>query len=354
MIGPKIKSSLLVIFPWLLFFVIDLLKKPQDFTDTIFLWYYLPGYILWIVFTIPSYRLFSWSEKFNPPKRILFLFALGILVGVVKLGLNRAVYIGSGILFADVQATFSLKQLIGSTFFLMEATIISWVMIIVFYVIEISKKYQTKSLEATKLEAALSQANIQALKMQIRPHFLFNAHNAIATLMRSGKNEEALEMLLKLSDLLRTSLNNFEHQLISLQEEIDFAKKYLEIERVRFEDRLAIEVALSDQDKNLKVPVFILQPLVENGIVHGVNKTLGKSVIRITVNRENNNLQIKVFNTGILGANGSRSGIGLSNVENRLHTLFKEKASLSLKEIGTGVEAVLRLPCLKKNEEVTA
>ncbi len=350
MVGPKIRSSLQVIAPWLLFFIIDLLKKPQSITDTIFLWYYIPGYVLWIVFTIPAYRLFSWSEKFKIHHRILFLFVLGIFIGLIKLGINRTIYIGFGVLLADLPAAFGLKQIFGGTFFMMEATIISWVMLIVFYVIEISKKYQNKSVEATKLEAELTQANIHALKMQIRPHFIFNAHNAIATLMRTGKNEEALEMLLKLSDLLRMSLNNFENQLISLEEEIDFARKYLEIEQIRFEDRLAIEIAVNEADKNLKVPVFILQPLVENGIIHGVNKTLGKSEIRITAEQEEENLLIKVFNTGTLGSNDTSSGIGLSNVKSRLKTLFKEKARISLKEVSNGVEAVLKLPCLPEKE----
>ncbi len=352
MIRPTIKSSVQVILPWLLFFIIELLKKPQSLTDDIFLWYYIPGYILWILLTIPSYRLFSWSEKFRLPHRILFLFTLGILIGMIKLSINRAIFIGSGVLFAGIPATFSFQQLFGGTFFLMEAIIISWVMIIVFYVIEITKKYQYKSLEATKLESALTQANIQALKMQIRPHFLFNAHNAIATLMRSAKDEEALEMLLKLSDLLRMSLNNFENQLVDLEEEVDFAKKYLEIERIRFEDRLDVEIQINKEDKHLKVPVFILQPLVENGIVHGVDKVLGQSSIKITSEQKEDSLILKVFNSGTLSLNGQSSGIGLSNVRTRLETLFKEKASLTLEEVENGVTAVLTLPHLNKKEVV--
>ncbi len=353
MIRPNIKSSIQVIVPWLLFFVIDLLKKPQSITDNIFLWYYLPGYILWILFTIPSYRLFSWSERLKLHHRILFLFLLGIGIGVVKLGINRALYIGAGVLLAGIPATFSFQQLMGGSFFLMEATIISWVMIIVFYVIEITKKYQHKSLEATKLESALTQANIQALKMQIRPHFLFNTHNAIATLMRSGKNDEALEMLLKLSDLLRMSLNNFENQLVDLEEEVDFAKKYLEIERIRFEDRLDLEIRIKEEDKHLKVPVFILQPLVENGIVHGVDKILGQSLIKITSEQQDDSLILKVFNSGTMNANGRSCGIGLSNVRDRLETLFKENASLTLEEVENGVIAALTLPNVNGKEEVT-
>ncbi len=352
MIRPGIKSSLQVILPWLLLFVVDLVKKPQSITDVVFLWYYLPGYLIWMVITLPTYKVFSWSTKLKLPTRVAFLIVLGMLVGLGKVIVNRVVFLGSGILFEKIPASITLTQLVGDPFFLAEASIISWVMIIIFYVIEITKKYQDKSLETSRLEAALTQANLQTLKMQIRPHFLFNAHNAIATLMRSEKNEEALEMLLKLSALLRTSLNNFENQLVTLEEEIDFARKYLEIEKIRFEDRLEVEVVLKDELKGLKVPVFILQPLVENGVVHGVNKSLGQSTIRISAQKKDENLEVKVFNSGVLNVNGEAAGIGLSNVENRLDTLWKGKATVNLKQVGSGVEATLTLPCLAEKKKI--
>jgi len=348
MIKPRLKSSLQVILPWLLFLIIDLIKKPkQNIGDIFFLWYYLPGYVIWIAITIPVYKIFVWTGKFSIWKRVGFLVVFGVFTGTLKVLLTQSFYLGSGVFFGKIPASSSFFQFIGGTFYLAEATIISWVMLIIFYVIEISRKYQDQSLETSKLESALMQASLQTLKMQIRPHFLFNAHNAIATLMRSDKNEEALEMLLKLSDLLRTSLNTFDRQLIPLDQEIAFAKKYLDIEMVRFEDRLEVEFEVCKEEESLFVPVFILQPLIENGITHGVSKNLGLSKIKVCASTEDNNLVIKIFNTGSLATNGSSSGIGLSNVRSRMDTLFKGDASLILTEVESGVQASLTLPLLK-------
>ncbi|MEP5613628.1 MAG: histidine kinase [Cyclobacteriaceae bacterium] len=347
MIKPRLKSSLQVVVPWLLFLIVDLIKKPnQNIGDTFFLWYYLPGYAIWMAITIPIYRIFVWSERLFPWKRIVFLVVFGLFVGVFKVILTQSFYLGTGVFLGKIPIS-SFFQLIGGTFYLAEATIISWVMLIIFYVIEISRKYQDQSLETSKLESALTQANLQALKMQIRPHFLFNAHNAIATLMRSDKNDEALEMLLKLSDLLRTSLNTFDRQLISMDQEIAFAKKYLDIEMTRFEDRLEVEFEVGKEEENLYVPVFILQPLIENGIIHGVNKNLGLSKIKVCASIEDDSLVIRIFNTGNLASNESSSGIGLPNVRSRLETLFKGDASLVLTEVENGVQASLTLPLLK-------
>lgn len=351
MIRSRIRSSLQVIVPWLLFFVVDIIKKPnQNLTDVFFLWYYLPGYLIWILITIPAYKVFNWSGKYTLLKRGAFLVVFGTVLGTFKVMLNRFIFLGSGVLFDKITVSFTPAELIGNSFYWMEATIISWVMLIIFYVIEISRKYQEKSVETSRLEADLVQANLQALKMQIRPHFLFNAHNAIATLMRSEKNEEALEMLLKLSELLRVSLNNLDHQFITLEKEISFVKKYLDIEMIRFEDRMSVVFEVDEADLNLQVPVFILQPLIENGIVHGISKTLGPSEIKISVSREQDYLQIVVFNSGTLNLNG-RKGIGLSNVRSRLQTLFKDDASLSLENTESGVEAILNLPYVEKKEK---
>lgn len=350
MISPRIKSSLRVVIPWLLFLVIDLIKKPkQNFTDVYFLWYYLPGYVIWIVLTLPVYKVFVWSSRFSLLRRIAFLASLGLITGVVKVVLNRLFYLGSGVILGAIPG-FTPVQLFGGTFFLAEATIITWVMLIVFYVIEISRKYQNQSLETAKLESALTQANLQALKMQIRPHFLFNAHNAIATLMRSKKNDEALEMLLKLSDLLRTSLTTFDKQLIPLEEEIAFAKKYLDIEMTRFEDRLDVQFEIDPETENLNVPVFVLQPLIENGIVHGVSKNLGRSFIKVSACIVNDSLSLRIFSTGSLDGSRTNSGIGLSNVKSRLDALFQSKSSVQLVEVEGGVEACLTLPLLKTAE----
>ncbi len=342
---------LIIVFLWILFLAIDLLKKNNlDVSSSYFWYYYLGGFGLWILLTFLLIYLFNWSSRFILWKRILFLILLGIVIGSFKVYINRLGYYG---IMRIVDDTFQSTSWInafksfGRTFFYMEAIIICWVILIILYLVEISNKYKNKSLEAAQLESELANAKLQALRMQIHPHFLFNAHNAIATLLRSQQNKQALEMLLKLSELLRVSMNNFTDQFVSLKEEINFINNYLEIEKVRFEDTLKVNHQIEEKVLSAKVPVFILQPLVENAIKHGVSKNLGESLIALEIFRKKEELILRVFNTSEmtnLPDSGSNNGIGLSNLRNRLSTLFGTKATLKLYQRLEGVEASLSIP----------
>lgn len=340
----RIKQSPLVIsIPfWLLFMAIDLLKKTNlDFGSGIFLYFYLPGLVLWMLLTDPVYRL---SKKFKKQKigvRLLLIGLSGPVIGFVKAWLNVLASAGLGRVLTDQAFAFGFPK----QFYVMEATIIAWILLIVFLFIDIYADYQKRLLAITRLEADLKNAELNALKMQIQPHFLFNTHNAIATLLRANKAEPALDMLLKLSDLLRVSLNSFDHQLIPLREELTFVKNYLDIEKVRFEDRLTVEFDISEEVLDVEVPVFSFQPLIENGIKHGVSKNMSDSIIKISAFQSNGYLVIKIFNTGEwLPKESENGGIGLSNVRGRLENLFEKSASLGINEVQDGVEAVLSLP----------
>ncbi|MEO9802778.1 MAG: histidine kinase [Reichenbachiella sp.] len=343
----RIKQSPLIIsIPfWLLFMAIDLLKKTNlNFGSGFFLYYYLPGLILWMLLTDPVYRL---SKRFKKQKigiRLLLIGLSGPIIGFTKAWLNVLISAGLGKLLTSQPFEFGFPK----QFYVMEATIIAWILLIVFLFIDIYADYQKRLLAITRLQTDLKNAELNALKMQIQPHFLFNTHNAIATLLRSGKTKPALDMLLKLSDLLRVSLNSFDHQLIPLREEIAFVKNYLDIEKVRFEDRLTIEYDISEEVLDLEVPVFSFQPLIENGIKHGVSKNMNDSLIKISAIQDNGHLTIKIFNTGEWQSKESEDGgIGLSNVRGRLENLFEDQASLDMKEINDGVEVVLTLPSKK-------
>jgi two-component system LytT family sensor kinase len=186
-------------------------------------------------------------------------------------------------------------------------------------------------LRTTQLERQLAQAKLSALKMQLHPHFLFNTLNAIVVLVRQHRVEEADEMLTNLSELLRQTLAGWETQEIPLHREVELINVYLDIQRVRFQGRLAVEMSLSPATLNALVPSLLLQPLVENAVRHGVSRSSApvtvalKSCLRASV------LEIQVCDDGPgISGESSGDGVGLSNTRARLQQLYGERQSLSL------------------------
>lgn len=190
-----------------------------------------------------------------------------------------------------------------------------------------------RELRAAQLEARLTQARLGALEAQLHPHFLFNTLNAIATLIHEDP-AAAERMITRLADLLRLVLRRELGQRVRLADELEFARMYLEIEQVRFHDRLQIRWAVDDSAKQAVVPSLLLQPLVENAIRHGVARTIGPCRVEIAARGEGDRLHIEVVDNGP-GAGcdaGSPpgSGLGLRNIRERLAQLFGERYSLDL------------------------
>src|SRR6185436_5586311 len=164
-----------------------------------------------------------------------------------------------------------------------------------------------RELRASQLEARLAQSRLQVLKMQLHPHFLFNTLNAISELIHRDP-ESADRMLMDLSDLLRLSLENLEVQEIPLYKELEFLGKFLEIEQMRFHDRLTVDMQISPETLDASVPNMILQPLVENAIKHGIAPRSGGGRIDIHAVRSNGHLEINVSDDGL--------GVHIGNLEN--------------------------------------
>ncbi|MCC3153207.1 sensor histidine kinase [Hymenobacter sp. BT770] len=203
-----------------------------------------------------------------------------------------------------------------------------------------------------QLKAQLAGAQLQALKMQLNPHFLFNTHHAIVGLILEQENDRAMAMVTSLSDLLRAVLANGEAQLIPLREELQFVTKYLHIQQIRFQDRLRIELAIDADVRGGLFPQFLLQPLVENAMVHGIEQLAGDALLRIEARREGDQLLVEVHDNGP-GAtrparprrNGAAEGIGLSNTRARLEKLYHGGAHLEFGQPPTGGTVVrLRVP----------
>ncbi|HEX3766024.1 MAG TPA: histidine kinase [Kofleriaceae bacterium] len=205
------------------------------------------------------------------------------------------------------------------------------------------RKYRERERLAARLEASLAEARLHALELQLQPHFLFNTLNSISALVRTARQREAVTMIAGLSDLLRYSLDHAGEQRVSLATELAIIERYLEIERLRFPDRMAFEIDAPAEIRRAAVPTLLLQPLVENAIRHGIARSAGAGRVEIRARRDGAALCIEVFNTGTLAA-GHRAGVGLRNTLDRLRHLYRADQRFELRAGDGGVVAAVRLP----------
>jgi signal transduction histidine kinase len=200
-----------------------------------------------------------------------------------------------------------------------------------------------------RLRAQLAEARLRVLKMQLHPHFLFNTLHSINSLVAEDP-AAASQMIARLGDFLRLTLEQSERQFVTLGEEVEFLRCYLDIEQVRFQDRLTVEFDVEHAATSAEVPHLILQPIVENAIRHGVAPRAGPGLIRIAARRANGSLRLEVKDTGPgLAPAGAGSaagaGVGLSNVRARLEQLYAGRHRFGLANgDGGGLSVTLELP----------
>ncbi len=202
-------------------------------------------------------------------------------------------------------------------------------------------------LEQARLRASLSSAQLDALKMQLQPHFLFNSLHAISTLIMRGDSQAANQMLLHLSQFLRMTLDNTDAQEVPLAVELEFLDAYLRIQRERFGERLEIEIDVEEEALPASVPNLVLQPLVENAIRHGIGADPGRGRIAVKARRANGRLEICVQDNGNgLPEDGSHTeGMGLRNIRARLEQLYPGAYSLTLAGAPSGgTAATITMP----------
>ncbi len=208
---------------------------------------------------------------------------------------------------------------------------------------------QERQRRAVELEQSLTAARLQALQMQLNPHFLFNSLNAVSSLMHVDV-DAADRTLTKLADLLRRALASGSEREVTLRQEIEFLKRYLEIEQTRFGDRLSVEITIPVELSEVRVPTLILQPLVENAIRHGIEPVAAPGAIRISAERNGDEIVLRVTDTGRGPglSNRAGTGIGVANTRARLEQLYGAAQEFRLAPgANGGTEAMIRMP-LKK------
>lgn len=209
------------------------------------------------------------------------------------------------------------------------------------------RESRDRALRSSQLETRLVEARLQTLQQQLHPHFLFNTLNSISVLMHRDV-AAAERTLIRLSDLLRLTLERLGEQEITLQAELDFLRKYLEIERIRFADRLVVHFEVSPETLNALVPTLLLQPLVENAIKHGVARRSGAGRIDITARRDHDKLWIEVRDDGVGLSEDAltalHKGIGVSTTHARLQHRFGADYRFEFHRLAQGVAVVVAVP----------
>jgi hypothetical protein len=213
-------------------------------------------------------------------------------------------------------------------------------------------------LRDSQLQTELAWAQLEALRLEIQPHFLFNTLNSIAALIRRGSSEQALDMLLGLSELMRTTLDRAGEHVVTLGAEIDFTRRYVDLQQNRFADRLDVHYDLDPSCDGILVPTFLLQPLVENALQHGIARKSGRCRLEIGARLDHGLLHVWVSDSGAglpPGFTvGRHAGTGLGNTRARLERLYGPAAKLDVRTIGADTVADVTLPPAERRQRVRA
>jgi two-component system LytT family sensor kinase len=203
---------------------------------------------------------------------------------------------------------------------------------------------QRRQRQAAHLQAQLAEARLDALRMQINPHFLFNTLHAVSALVERDPGG-VRRMIARLSELLRHTIESHATDEVPLRDELAFLRRYIEIMEIRFQGRLRVDRNIADDTQDALVPNLILQPIVENALEHGVNRVAGEGQIEIAARRDGDRLVLTVRDNGPGLDVQNAAGVGLANTRARLEQLYGDRASLELKDAeGGGVLAQITLP----------
>ena len=287
-----------------------------------YLWGVLTPFAVWLAWRHPI-SSGTWMHA------IAFHLAISVLFTTVQLSIEAWIAVlragGSWPLFAAVRHYLTQHGQVGLMTY--------WLVLVATHFYRVYDQARTRQLRAAQLEARLAEVQIENLRAQLHPHFLFNTLQAAATLIHEDPGG-AEDILLRLSDLLHISLDEMRTQEIRVEREIEFLEHYIAIQQRRFGDRLRFELQIDPNVVDCAVPTLVLQPLVENAIRHGIAKSREKDVVTVRVFRDGKHLRLEVANMASTLDDAPERllprGVGLSNTQGRLAQLYGEDQSLTL------------------------
>lgn len=284
----------------------------------------LLNYVIWLPigvglthvyrFFIKKYHISKLGLTAQIPIIIISCFLLSCLFFFLTIGIAK----GLGLITYDINFVNSSKTIL-------DVSVIFILWSIIYFGFHYLENYKQAEIQNLKLEANSREVELNTLKSQLNPHFMFNSMNSIRALV-DEEPEKAKTAITQLSNLLRSTLMIHKNRVISLQEEMTLIKDYLELEHIRYEERLHYCFDVEPASLNCQIPPMILQTLVENGIKHGISKYPEGGEIRVVTRYTGHVLNIKIYNTGQIQYEPSDTGFGLINTRQRLELLFGNKA----------------------------
>lgn len=314
---------------------------PAELVFT-YLWALLTPLVMWMGRRFPV-----WGAHHGDARHTLRNWIAQLVAVVSFVFLHVALFTAASLVLADGTSAIPAARLFTgylASWFTLDS-IVYCTLLAVYHALVYYRISQDRALRASQLEARLAQAQLQVLRMQLQPHFLFNTLHTISALMHRDV-KRADSMIAALSDLLRMSLRSVGVQEVELREELEFLQRYLEIMSLRFGDRLTVTLDIDPNVLDARVPTLVLQPLVENAFRHGFGDGMRAGQVRVTVLPDGDMLRCEVVDNGqgIAGI-GAREGVGTSNTRARLRHLYGERFSLDLTaNPGGGARVSLAIP----------
>ncbi len=319
-------------------------ERPQNFTVNFqwnlarwWPWAFFAVFMVYLARRFPLDRK-NWLKSLFVNLSVMLVFSI----------LQPAVY-ACYKLIMNPELNFTASFLFSlSISFLHLNTLTFWIITGGIYLLDYQRKYQERAVKTSRLETQLAQAQLEVLKIQLHPHFLFNTLHAISALIHED-TEAADRMITRLSDLLRLTLEKSNLQEVPLKEELEFLNLYIEIQKTRFQDRLQVNLKIENETLDASVPNLILQPLVENAIRHGVGPKSSAGRIDLISKKKDLMLIIEIIDDGVgfeeNNGSGKRNGFGLSNTKKRLDQLYGKNYKFELHNGNkTGTHVTLEIP----------